>query len=273
MNHCRTGIQTIYRPRSTAENLSEAPEGSDHTAGLSPGTAGIDFSYLDYARVIRGGTICIPLSPPAAIPPPASPPLSQVASLPADETGPKTNLKIDDPLYRSYFDMEEGLNFELIPAGEIQDLWNQVIRDSVTRSTIETGRSLLNSQQDRKKKLELLLMAALKSGNIDLAVIMLSGLESREANQLAGQLMTRMQDLQKERRSIAEQIGQIKDNSGESAAKLNSLNIKAGDIGTEISILQTFLQDVMAQKKEAQTMASQVLNSRHEAGMAILRNI
>jgi hypothetical protein len=54
---------------------------------------------------------------------------------------------------------------------------------------------------------------------------------------------------------------------------LNKLNTKASGVGTEISMLQTFLQDVMSQKNEAQSMTSNFMKAKHDTGMAIIRNI
>ena len=113
-----------------------------------------------------------------------------------------------------------------------------------------------------------LLEAALACGNIDLAMLLIAGLETREANELAKGLMEKIQEKQAERRKIGEDLGAEKD-SGK-AAKLNN---EAGAIGTDIGIFQTFLQDVMAQKSEAQQMASNYLKSQRDTAQSIIRNM
>ena len=183
-----------------------------------------------------------------------------------------TNLAIQDSRYQEDFGLSQGLNYELIPPEEIQQLWNQVVQDSNKQVTKQLGDQARQSQREKSKKLELLLEAALKGGNIDLAMLLLSGLETSEANEVASLLMERMQKLQAQKRSYAEEIAKL-GTSPEDAKKTADLNLKIGDIGTEMQMLQTFLQDITSQKNEVQQMASNYLKSKHETGMGIIRNM
>ncbi len=146
-----------------------------------------------------------------------------------------------------------------VGAIQIQHLWNQTLVDQTLASSQKT------------KKLERLLQLALAGGNLDLAMLLLSGLETSQANEVAAGLMGQIRNLQDQRKQIANQMGQL----GRDAdpAQLQSLNLKAGDVSTEIGLLQTFLQDVAAQKNEAQAMASNFLKSQHDTAMGIIRNI
>lgn len=213
-------------------------------------------TYGNYMNVLGGhGTIYLPLAPAAQIPPPPDP------------AGP--NLKITDPLYETHFGIPTGLNYELIPPEEIQALWNKVLYDSNNHAAAQQSLGAAIQGRDKIKKLQLLLQAALAGGNIDLAMLLLAGLETQQANDVAAGLMTRIQELQQKRQDLAKDMEKVgKDNP----AKLTSLNNLAGDVGTEIQMLQLFLQDVMAQKNEAQQMASGYLKSKHDTAQAILRN-
>jgi hypothetical protein len=192
----------------------------------------IDLIYGSFLKVIRGqGTICLPIASEGQVPEP---------------------------------------NDDLMPPEEIQALWNKVVKESVNQNSLQQGRDGSMKQKEKIRKLELLLQAALKGGNLDLAMLLLSGLESMEVNRLAGGVMKRIQELQQQRKTIAEEMGKLGKEEGQ---KASSLNMQAGDVSTEIGLLQTFLQDLMAQKNEAQQLASNYLKSRHDTAQSIIRNM
>lgn len=177
---------------------------------------------------------------------------------------------ITNPDYQNYFGIPVGSNPALIPPDQIQQMWNQVLTDSINRSSLQNGLNATQGSDRRSKKLQLLLQLALNSGNMDLAMLLLSGLETSSANQVASGLVSQIQNLQNQRKGIADQIGKL---GKDDVNQVQKLNMQAGDIGTEISLLQTFLQDVMSQKSEAQSMASNFLKSRHDTAMGIIRNM
>ncbi len=154
---------------------------------------------------------------------------------------------------------------ETNPAQTLQDLWDQTLQ--MQEPNVSGNTSI--QQVSKSRKLRLLLQLALMSGNMDLAMLLLGSLETQQANSVAAGLMTQIRNLQEQRQSIANQMGnkEIKPN------ELQKLNVQAGDIGTEISLLQTFLQDVMSQKNEAQAMTSNFLKSKHDTAMGIIRNM
>jgi hypothetical protein len=175
---------------------------------------------------------------------------------------------ITDPLYQHYFGIAPGTSPALIPPDQIQQMWDTT--NSSTSLMIQ-DQFLANSADAKKaKKQQLLLQLALSSGNMDMAMLLISSLETRQANQIAGGLAQQIQKLQDQRSQIAEQMGQL---GNDKQSDLSKLNTQASGIGTEISMLQTFLQDVMSQKNEAQTMASNFLKSRHDTAMGILHNM
>lgn len=155
---------------------------------------------------------------------------------------------------------------------EIQKMWEDVLQNSANQVSYQTGKNEELNEKKKMKELEMILDAVLKSGNIDLAVLLISGLEAHAANGVAKSLMKKMQTLQQERRSISEKIGKL-GNSPEDAKQANVLNLQAGGIGTEMNMLQTFLQDVIAQKNEAEQLASNYLKSKHDTAQSILRNM
>ena len=264
-------------PNLTSDELSARRIWNDLERNIKqePSCCPRSFDYEGYARIIGGrGTVCIPLAANGDLPPPQETRSAGAAQLgtASDPLSPVTNLAIQDSRYQEDFGLSQGLNYELIPPEEIQQLWNQVVQDSNKQVTKQLGDQARQSQREKSKKLELLLEAALKGGNIDLAMLLLSGLETSEANEVASLLMERMQKLQAQKRSYAEEIAKL-GTSPEDAKKTADLNLKIGDIGTEMQMLQTFLQDITSQKNEVQQMASNYLKSKHETGMGIIRNM
>lgn len=178
-----------------------------------------------------------------------------------------------DSNFQDYFGIPVGTSFAMIPAEEIEGLWRKVAEDSNAQLARQLGNESFLTENEKTKRLEMILEIALNSGNIELAMLLLSSLETRSANNVVQGLMGKMRELQTQRREIAEKIGKIDSKSATGSQEATQLQMQAGDIGTEMSMLQTFLQDVSAQKNEAQQMASNFLKSRHETAMGIVRNI
>lgn len=198
-----------------------------------------EVAYGGYLRIIEGrGTVCVPLAASGDIP------------------GPFSHMEGDGT----------------VPAEEIQRLWNQVLAESNKQTTRQIGEQARRCGQDKAKKLERLLRLALHSGNIDMAVLLLTGLESQQANEVAAGLMRRMHELQAERRNLTASASKSGD-AAQDAQKAQEVNARVGDINTEMNLLQTFLQDVQSHKNETQQMASNYLKSRHDTGMGIIRNM
>ena len=169
--------------------------------------------------------------------------------------------------YQAALGLPLGTMPQLMSPEEIQDMWNQTLMGDFGNDL-----STKNAASDQKtKRLQLLLQLALNSGNIDLAVLLMSGLETRMTNDVASGLMKQIQSLQEQRRQMADQMGKMGKDADPS--KIQEINMKAGDIGTEISLLQTFLQDIMGEKNEAQQMGSNFIKSRHETTQSIIRNL
>lgn len=187
------------------------------------------------------------------------------------KAGAYPDIRIMDPAYENYFGLPVGTSTSMVPEDQIQEMWNQINADSMNQQRNHTLLQNTASDGGRIKKMEMLLTLALQGGNIDLAMLLLSGLETAKVNQLSGALMMKIKDLQTKRKGLVEQMArpENKDNQGE----IQKLNNQAGDVSTEISMLQTFIQDLMAQKSEAQQMSSNILKTRHDTAQAIVRNM
>lgn len=240
--------------------------GNDHIDGLNVGHNHIyggngsdqihakatdHVTYGNFMKVIQGGdTICVPTSQCADVPPP-----------------PQTYPPTQNPAAASPSNQPQGA--PAITPEEIQQQWNQVVQQSLQQSNVAQSQQDAHCAGKKTEDLMKILEAALATGNIDLAMLLIAGLESRQANEVAGKLLGKIREFQNERKLVAQDIGKLGKEEGNKATELN---IKAGDIGTEIQMLQTFLQDIMAQKNEAQQMASNYLKSQRDTAQSIIRN-
>lgn len=165
-----------------------------------------------------------------------------------------------------------SLDDSMLTSDEIKSMWDQVIRDSSNQNTLQSSREDALRQEEKIKKLELLLKLALSSGNIELAMLLLSSLDTTQSNQISKNLMMNMQSLQDKRKAISNQMATLGGDT-QSAPQVQKLNNDITEINTEISLLQTLLQDVNSHKRETQELASNFLKSRHDTSQAIIRNM
>jgi hypothetical protein len=84
-----------------------------------------------------------------------------------------------------------------------------------------------------------------------------------------------MHQLQQKREKLTASLSQPQKSGDEKqdAQNAQSVNAQVGDINTEMTMLQTFLQDVTERKNEAQQMASNFQKSRHDTALGIIRNM
>ncbi len=182
---------------------------------------------------------------------------------------PVTGLSISDSSCAD-LGFAEGLNYELIPAEQIQAQWNQVLEDSNKQTAQQNQFQARQAAKEKMKKLERLLTMALNGGNLDMAMLLFSALETSQANDIAGNLLNHMKELQAQRSQLGDRVATLGQDQAQEAQKLNN---QSSDLNTEIQFLQTFLQDVMSHKAEAQQMSSNYIKSRHDTAMGIIRNM
>ncbi|OGQ26401.1 MAG: hypothetical protein A3I75_02940 [Deltaproteobacteria bacterium RIFCSPLOWO2_02_FULL_50_16] len=154
----------------------------------------------------------------------------------------------------------------------IQDLWNQTNNFIMDQNTKSDAILAQNKDLQEARKQQLLLKAALMGGNIELAVLLFSMLETKQANKVSTMLLMRIQSLTQQRQNLSTQMNEIKEDA-KGASQLQSLVTQSNNVGTEIAMLQTFLQDVTSSKRNDQQFASNFIKQSHETSQAIIRNI
>ncbi|MBI3541250.1 MAG: hypothetical protein HY073_03830 [Deltaproteobacteria bacterium] len=187
--------------------------------------------------------------------------------------GAYPNVITQDPTYYSNFGIPVGTNPLLISSDQIQDLWNNVMNESTNQMNASNNQEIIAQDDAKSKKLQMLIQLALQSGNVELAMLLMASLESQSANSIAGGLMTKIQGLQDQRQEYANQMAGLDGNQKDASQVGASLSAKIGGIQTDITMLQTFLQEVMSQKRDSQQMACNMIKSDHDTAQAIIRNM
>lgn len=178
------------------------------------------------------------------------------------------------PVYEHYFGLPAEQTFTTLSPDDIMKQWQWINQQSVQLDLIQNAAARERKLREQERKQELLLAAALKGGHIDLAILLLAATETQAANDLTRRLVSRIHNLQKQRQTLSAQmaqVGQTEDAAGTS--QLQSLVTQTSNIATEISLLQTFLQDAVASKRNIQEFASNWIQQSHQTTRSIIQSI
>ena len=154
------------------------------------------------------------------------------------------------------------------------DWENEICRS--TLQNLSTGSARLAqaealSQDAKINRLVHLMMLAIRSGNISLAMMLFAHVETRSANQMTQILMKKVQALQDEKRKLTQEIQNQKSDS-EGAKKLQTLQNDVSQVNDDIAVLQTFIRDVAQNKQSSIELANAFISKEHETTMAVVRS-
>jgi hypothetical protein len=153
--------------------------------------------------------------------------------------------------------------------------WNQSINDQtldfMMGQTLRQGMMQQIGETNQKNdKLLNLLMAALQMGNIDLAMLLFSSLESREASEMTKGLTQKLVDAQQKRRDLTAQM-----TSQDKNAQNNLAQVQAGvqEVNDTITLLTSFIKDINDQKNRTMEFSNNFLTNEHQTTMSIVRGM
>lgn len=153
--------------------------------------------------------------------------------------------------------------------------WSQEIHQStlqdLSRASARQAKSEALSQNAKTNRLAQLIFLALRSGNISLAMLLFSHLEAATANELTQCLMEKVQKMQDNKRKLAQDIQNQKDDA-DGSKNLQRIKFQMEQVNDDISVLQTFIKDVAQNKQSALELANAFLSKEHETTMAIVRS-
>ncbi|MCE9623870.1 MAG: hypothetical protein K8R69_00215 [Deltaproteobacteria bacterium] len=147
-----------------------------------------------------------------------------------------------------------------------QQALEQFSRDSTRQAKAETL-----SQDAKINRLVQVMLLALRSGNISLAMLLFSHIETTTANEVTRCLMTKVQNLQDNKRKLSLDL-QNQKTDPEGTKNMQKINADMQQANDDITVLQTFIRDVAQNKQASIELASAFLSNEHETTMAIVRS-
>jgi hypothetical protein len=153
--------------------------------------------------------------------------------------------------------------------------WNQSLSEQTLDFMIsQTNRQAMMKQSSESNqvsdKLLQTLLIALRTGNIDLAMLLFSSLESREASGLTRALTQKLLEAQQNRRQLTGQLTSQDKNAQNKTAQVQA-NVQ--EVNDTIQLLTTFIRDVNDQKNRTMEFANNFLSGEHQTTMSIVRGM
>jgi len=143
---------------------------------------------------------------------------------------------------------------------------------SLLRESSRKAREEVYTQNAKINRLSHLLLMALRSGNISLAMMLFAHLETAEANELTKSLVLKLRGLQDKKRQLSQQMMSQTDDA-QGAKQTQMLKTEIESVNDDISILQTFIKDIAQNKQQAIEMANGFLNLEHQTTLTIVRTL
>lgn len=149
--------------------------------------------------------------------------------------------------------------------------WAQEINDTLSRFNHCSKNKVIEDSKENDRLFKLM-MAALSSGNVNMAMLLFSHLETKTANSMTKALMGRMQGMQERKRSLIDQI-QKTGNDADGAKQLQVINQELGTVNDDMNMLQSFMKEVMQNKNQAVEFASNFTSSENQTTMNVIRSM
>lgn len=109
--------------------------------------------------------------------------------------------------------------------------------------------------------------------DLDTSILLYGSKEVEQSNRLMGGLLNQMGALNQQRRDLATQIAGLDPKAPDFSAKLANLQNQTTSIGTDISMLATFLQEAAASKRQAEELTSNLLAASERTAQNIIQNM
>ena len=127
-------------------------------------------------------------------------------------------------------------------------------------------------QEREQDRLFQLMMTALASGNVTMAMMIYAHLETKTANQLTKTLVGKLQSLQAQKKELISKI-QNAPNGEEGTKQIQALNQEVGTVNDDITMLQSFMKEVVQNKNQAVEFASNFTSAEHQTTMSVIRSM
>ncbi len=153
-----------------------------------------------------------------------------------------------------------------VAAGIFGDFW---ARENERQ---KMGKQIQESNQQGDKLLALL-MAALQSGNLDLAMLIFASLETRQSSEITQMLSQKLLEAQNQRRQLTSELANTQGQKDANTAQGTQIQAKIQDVNDSIQMLTTFIKDLADQKNRTIEFANNFLNNEHQSTMSVVRGM
>ncbi len=117
------------------------------------------------------------------------------------------------------------------------------------------------------------MLMALQSGNIDMAMLIFSSLETNQSHQITQLLGQKLLDAQNQRRQLTSQLAGTQGQNNSNSGQMTQLQSNMQEVNDSIQMLTTFIKDIQDQKNRTVEFANNFLNSEHQTTMSIVRGM
>lgn len=150
--------------------------------------------------------------------------------------------------------------------------WNEEAKDCVSKmmenNMYRQCKAEARNKANEGDRLIQIMLAAISSGNINLAMMMFAHIQSKNSNEVAKGLVQKLQKLQSQKQELVSKIDQTDD-----AKNLQKLNHEIGSVNDDISTLQTFIKEVIQNKNQAIEFSSNFMSMEHQTTMSVIRSM
>ncbi len=151
----------------------------------------------------------------------------------------------------------------------ITDL-SHLVLDEMQR--LKNQQQSIDSNQKTDELTQMMLMA-LQSGNIDLAMLIFASLETTQSHEITKVLSQKLLDAQNQRRNLTTQLANAQGDKNANNGQMTQIQGNMQEVNDTIQMLTTFLKDVQDQKNRTVEFANNFLNSEHQTTMSIVRGM
>lgn len=146
----------------------------------------------------------------------------------------------------------------------------QFIMNEATR--IQNANQISESESKTKRLLDMMMMA-LRSGNIDLAMMIFSSLEANAATEMTKMLGEKLVKAQENRRALTANLAKAQDDKEKGQGEATKIGGQITDTNDSIQQLTQFIKEVAEQKNRTAEFTSNFLNSEHQTTMSLVRGM
>lgn len=139
-------------------------------------------------------------------------------------------------------------------------------------SRLQANQKISDANENTDELLQMLLLA-LQSGNINIAMLIFASLETKQSNEISKLLGKKILEAQNERRQLTTQLAQSQGQKDPNSGNTTQIQGNMQEVNDTLQMLTTFMKDVQDQKNRTVEFANQFLNNEHQTTMSVVRGM